>query len=43
MAHGITWPESEEEEEAVVIAVNLAPPVVSLPSLGGGTSKYEEK
>jgi hypothetical protein len=32
--------ESEEEEEVTfVVAVNFAPLVVSLPSLGGGTSK----
>jgi hypothetical protein len=39
IAYGITWPESEEEEETFVIAMNFAPSVVSVPSLGGGTSK----
>jgi hypothetical protein len=41
MAYGITWPESEEKEETFVhvVAMNLMPPVASLPSLGGGTSK----
>jgi hypothetical protein len=39
MAYGIMWPESEVEEESFVVKMNFAPPVVTLPSLGGGTSK----